>query len=90
MKFFGTCFVFDTLLFLGLLWSLLAGMDTGLWLPLVVGVPAAVLLGGLALKARGRPRAATTLVALLAVPGMLAVAFVVMIFFDLTGRTGHH
>ncbi len=75
---FLTCFVVDALVLLVLSYFFLIGLDDGtvssfniaLWLPLIC-IPAAVLGGGLHLKATGRPRAATGLVALLAAPGVL-------------------
>jgi len=64
--------------FLVLSYFFLVGLEDGsvnsfnmaLWLPLV-GVPAAVLWGGLRLKATGRPGLAGGLLSLLAVPGLL-------------------
>jgi len=86
MKLFWTCFAVDSLVFLVLFYFFLIGLSDGtvssfniaLWLPLV-GVPGAVLWGGLRLKAVGRPGAAKGLLALLAVPGVLVGTWLLLI-----------
>lgn len=85
MKLFWTCCVIDILLFLLLASWLLDDMDVRVWLPLAA-IPLGMLLGGFALKAAGRPRVATALVA---VPGALAIGFVLAVLITLMSG-GHH
>ena len=86
MKTFWTLFGIGSAVFLVLLGFFLAGLgdrsvssfNIAIWLPLV-GVPAAVLWGGLRLKAAGRPGLAAALLALLAVPGLLVGGWVLLL-----------
>ncbi|MES2713885.1 MAG: osmoprotectant transporter permease [Pseudomonadota bacterium] len=86
MKLFWTFFAIDTLVFAVLFFFFLEGLsdgsvssfNMGLWL-LLIGVPASVLAGGLLLNAKGRTRAAKALLATMAVPGLLAGAYVLLI-----------
>ncbi len=78
MKLFRLCLTIDALALLVLSYFFLVGLSDGsvssfniaLWLPLVC-VPAAVVWAGLHLKARGRRGAATAVLAVIAVPGLL-------------------
>jgi hypothetical protein len=55
-----------------------SSFNAALWLLLIV-VPAALLLGGLRLKALGRIGLANLLLALLAVPGLLAGGWMLLL-----------
>ena len=98
MRIFWACFAIDALVLLGGLSLCLdgrsepsVGIETvGLWL-VTVGIPAAAMWGGLRLKAANRPCAGTLLLALLAVPALLAglyMLLLVMLFASSPG--GHH
>ena len=98
MTMFRACFAIDALAFLGVFLFFLAGLgdgrvsgfNIGIWLALV-GIPAMTLLGALRLKAIGRPRAATGLLALLAAPILLGGAFTLLVaFLFATNPGGHH
>ena len=86
MKFFWFLFAVDILFFLVAFFFFLDGLSDGtvnsrnmaLWLPLVC-VPAALLLGGLRLKAIGRPGAAKLLLALPAVPAILGGTWLLLL-----------
>lgn len=97
MKTFWTFLSIDALVFLVLGYFFLAGLGDGtvssfniaIWLPLV-GVPAAVLWGGLHLKAIGRLGAAKLLLALLAVPGLLLGGWMLLIVVLFATNPGAH
>lgn len=96
MRMFWTCLVIDALVLLGGLYLGLTGRSTpfsaesiGLWLA-VVGMPAAVLWGGLRLKAIGRPGAATLLLALLAVPALLVGVYMLLLVVLFASHPGGH
>ena len=86
MKTFWTLFGIDAAVFLALSYFFVVGLEDGsvnsfnmaLWLPLV-GVPAAVLCGGLRLKATGRLGLARGLLSLLAVPGLLVGGWMLLV-----------
>jgi hypothetical protein len=64
--------------FAGLAHETISSSNAGIWTIMLVGV-AAVLLGSRALRAAGRPRAAIGLLLVLAIPGLVATLFLVLI-----------
>ena len=97
MKIFWTCFAIDSLVLLAMLIFVVTGLgygpitpgDIGLW-SFLVGLPVAVLAGGLRLKATGRPGAATALLALMAVPGFLLGGYMLAILAMFAMHPGGH
>lgn len=61
--------------------------NIGMWVPLVV-IPAAMMFGGMHLKAKGRDGAATALLAALAIPGLLGGGVVLLMIVMFTINPG--
>ena len=97
MKLFWTCLAIDCIAFLVLAGFFLDGLSHGsedylnltLWCVLV-GIPGAILWGGLRLKAKNRPGAATAILALLAVPTILASGWMGLILLMFAMHPGGH
>lgn len=97
MKLFWTCFVIDCIAFLVLVGIFLNGLsyrseyylDFIFWC-MLIGIPGAILWGGLRLKAKNRPGAATAILALLAVPTILASGWMGLILLMFATHPGGH
>ena len=95
MKTFWILLGLGSACFLVLCYFFLVGLEDGsvnainmaIWLPVVCGA-AAILLGGLYLKGIGRPGLAKGLLALLAVPGLLAGAWMLLMVILLATHPG--
>ena len=95
MTLYRVFLVIDILVCLVIAGFFLAGLGDGsvgpyniaLWVPLVV-VPATILFFGMQLKQKGRTGAATALLAVLAIPGLLGGGFVVLMIVMFTLNPG--
>lgn len=73
--------VFVFFFFWGLSDGTVSSFNGALWAQILIGL-AAVLGGGLALRASGRERVAMALLAVLALPGLLALMFFVVVMLS--------
>ena len=95
MTLYRTFLVISGLVCLVVVGFFLAGLADGsvssyniaMWVPLV-GIPMAVLFVAMQLKAKGRNGAATTLLATLAIPGLLGCGFVLLMIVMSTTNPG--